>query len=220
MDSEEALPLENERFSFALRKGQIVRLIAALAAVLGIIFYLALPQVLIAYQHYSNTTTAGVRDYSFPSELISGLLNLTGNGYFSYYKKSAQGPEVLIAQHGAFNGFALALLFLAVAAIALTLWLNFTRKNEKWSKITTLLYVICGLMCFMGPIFFLVCNGFGAADTTKSSNVADYWLYDSLYVHDAYGAIVTGLIFFVGAISFGVGTNLEGGDRNDIRNQE
>lgn len=231
MNSDEILPSDDEassfeetsksRFSFSqIRKGQYVRLLAVAIALIGIVLYLALPQLIIAYKHYSNTTTAGERDYLFPSEYISGILNLFGNGYFSYYKKSNLGPEVLVSQHASFNFFALGLLIVAAAAIGMTLWLNFTAKNEKWSKLTGLLYVIAGMMCFMGPIFFLVTNGFGSADTTRSNDIANYWIYDSLYVHDAYGAIVTGLVFFLGAGAFGLGTNLEGGDKNDIRSEE
>jgi hypothetical protein len=203
-----------------IRKGQWVRLSAIVITLVAIILFLTLPQITIAYQKYSNTSTAGARDYSFPLELISGIQNLTGNGYFAIYRKSAQGPEVLTTLKSSFNGFALSTIIVAIVACGLDIWLTFTKKNEKWSKLTALLFVICGIMAFMGPIFFLVSNGFGAADWTASSDIFSYWIYDSLYVHDAYGAVASGLVFFIAAIAFGVGTSLEGGDKNDIRNQD
>ncbi len=206
--------------SFHLRKGQWFRLAAAAAALLGIILYIALPQILIEYKLYDNTSTAGARDYLFPPEYISGLTNLFGVGFFSYYLKSPLGPEVLTTQAASFNWFGLSLLIIAAAAIGLDLFMNFTAKNEKFSKIDTLLFVVAGLMCFLGPVFFLVTNHFGAADWTPLSDTLNYWAYDSLYVHDAYGAAVAGLAFLGGAALFGIGTNLEGGDKNDVRNQD
>jgi hypothetical protein len=206
--------------SIHLRKGQWLRLAATGAAFLGIVFYLCLPQVLIAYQLYSNTSTAGVRDYLFPAEYISGTTNFFGNVYFILYQKSNLGPEVLTTKMASFNGFALTIVLLALAAMALCLWLNFTSAHEKYTKVCTLLFVLPGIMCFMGPIFFLAVNGFGAADWTASSNLQKYWIYDSLYVHDAYGAIMAGLTFMGAAVLFGLGTNAEGGDKNDIRNED
>jgi|LAHS01.1.fsa_nt_gb hypothetical protein len=217
----EVVSQKAEKNPFAtIRPGQWIRLAAIAVTFVAIILYLCLPQILIAYQKYSNTSTAGVRDYDFPLEYISGTLNFFGNGYFSYYTKSNLGPEVLVSQQASFNGFALANLLIALAACGLDLWLTFTKKNEKWAKLTGLLFVICGLACFMGPIFFLAANHFGAADWTASSNLQDYWLYDSLYVHDAYGAIITGIVFILAAICFGVGTGLEGGNKDDNRQQE
>lgn len=204
----------------SIRKGQWVRLAAIAVCLLGSILYLTLPQILIQYQAYSNSTTADSRDYAFPLEYISGSVNCWGNGYFDYYLKSTSGAEVLVTQLAKFNGFAFALLVIGLVASGLDIWLTFTKKNEKWAKLTGLLFVICGLMSFMGPIGFMVANGFGAADTTSTADTARYWLYDSLYVHDAYGAIICGLVFIASAILFGVGTSLEGGDRNDQRNQD
>jgi hypothetical protein len=217
---ESVLPAVSKKGVSALRKGQWFRLAAIGIALLAILCYLVMPQILIAYQKYSNTSTAGVRDYAFPYEYISGISNAFGGSPFVFYRKSNLGPEVLVSQTSAFNFFSLALFLIALVAIGMDIWLTFTKKNEKWSKLVTLLFAICGLMAFMGPIFFLVSNHFGAADWTASSNLLNYWLYDSLYVHDAYGAIVTGLIFFVSAIAFGIGTGMEGGDRNDTRNQD
>jgi hypothetical protein len=210
-----------EKTTFAtIRPGQWIRLAAIAVTFVAIILYFSLPQIVIAYQKYSNTSTAGVRDYSFPIEYISGTLNFFGNGYFSYYTKSNLGPEVLVSQHANFNGFALANVLIALVACGFDIWLTFTKKNEKWAKLTSLLFVISGLACFMGPIFFLASNQFGAADWTASSDLLNYWLYDSIYVHDAYGAIVTGIVFIIAAICFGVGTGLEGGNKDDNRQQE
>ncbi len=203
-----------------LRKGQWLRLGAVALALLAIVFYLTLPQILISYQLYLNTSAAGPRDYLFPEELISGVNNLFGGSYFSYYLKSPLGPEVLTARQAAFNGFGLALILVALVAVGLDLWLNFTPGHEAYSKLTTLLFVISGLLCLMGPIFFLLVNGFGAADWTASSNLLSYWTYDSLYVRDAYGALVSGFAFIAAAVLFGIGTSQEGGDKNDVRNQD
>jgi hypothetical protein len=203
----------------SIRKGQWFRLAGVVVCLLGIILYLALPQIIIQYQLYSNTSTAGTRDYSFPLEYISGVMNFFGNGFFSYYKKSSYGAEVLVAQSASFNYFALAIVLLAVVCCVLDAWLTFTKTHERWSKLATLLFVVCGLMVLGGPIWFLVINNFGAADWTASSYIGTYWLYDSLYVHDAYGAIITSLTFFLAAVLFGVGTSMEGGSRNDNRQE-
>ena len=72
----------------------------------------------------------------------------------------------------------------------------------------------------MGPIWFLAVNKFGGADWTKATDLMNYWKYDSLYVHDAYGALVSGGVFILAAISFAIGTGLEGGDKNDTRNED
>jgi len=204
----------------SLRTGQWFRLSAVVLVFIAVILYLALPQITIAYQKYSNTSTAGVRDYSFPQELVYGISNFFGGGYFSYYVKSDLGAEVLVSQQTNFNGFALACVLIAFAACGLDIWLNFTKKNEKWSKLTTLLFVVSGLMAIMGPIWFLAVNKFGGADWTKATDLMNYWKYDSLYVHDAYGALVSGGVFILAAISFAIGTGLEGGDKNDTRNED
>jgi hypothetical protein len=204
----------------ALRPGQWIRLVAIALSLLALIFFLVMPQILIAYQKYSNTASAGARDYVFSPELISGLLNLTGNGYFSYYQISTLGPEVLVAQKGSFNTFALINILIGLIACGMDGWLTFTKKNEKWAKLCGLLFVISGLMCFMGPIFFLAVNRFGEGNSAGVAQYFDYWMFDSLYVHDAYGAIVSGLTYFAAAIAFGVGTGLEGGNKNDNRQQE
>jgi hypothetical protein len=203
-----------------LRKGQWFRLAAIALTVLALVFYLFLPQVLIAYQLYLNTSTAGARDYLFPVEYVSGTTNFFGVGYFTFYLKSSLGPEVLTARQAAFNWFGLGLVITAFFAAGLAGWLNFTNTHEKYSKLVTLLFVIPGLMCFMSPIFFLTINQFGAADWTASSNLLSYWIYDSLYVHDAYGAVIAGLAFLGAAVFFGLGTNAEGGDKNDIHNED
>ena len=116
-----------------------------------------------------------------------------------------------------FNFFALGLFLLVLVACGLTLWLNFTKKHEKWSKLITLFYVVGGLMIIMGPIWFLATNGFGGADYTDGLDVSRYWNYNELYVHDAYGALVAGLVVIAAAVLFGIGTSLEGG-KNDARN--
>lgn len=204
----------------SLRLGQWFRIAAVVLTLIAIVLYIALPQITVAYQKYSNTSTAGARDYDFPQEFITGASNFFGGGYFSYYTISDLGSEVLVSKETSFNGFALGLVLVALIACGLDIWLNFTRKNEKWSKLTTLLFVIAGLMAIMGPIWFLAVNKIGGADWTKATDLFNYWKYDSLYVHDAYGALVSGGVFLLGAICFSIGTGLEGGDKNDTRNSE
>ena len=168
----------------SLRAGQWVRLAAVAICLLGLVLYLCLPQIKIDYQLYDSTVTVGDRVYDFPTQLISGITNFFGGASFCYYKNSDyQGVEVLVSQVAKFNWFALGMFLVALIACGMTIWLNFTRKNEKWSN-------------------------------TDSSQ---YWNYYQLYVHDAYGALVSGGVIILASIFFGIGTSLEGGDKNDAR---
>ncbi len=199
-----------------------MRLVAVLVCLVGLVLYLALPQIIIQYQVYDTTVVTGDRVIEqFPVELISGINNFFGGTPFAYYKNSEyQGVEVLVSQVAKFNWFALGMFVLALAACGMSVWLNFTKKNEKWAKLVILFYVLCGLMVVMGPIWFLASNGFGGADFTENTDASRYWNYYQLYVHDAYGALVSGLVILVAGICFGIGTSLEGGDKNDVRNQD
>ena len=206
----------------ALRPGQWLRIAAVAICLVGLVLYLVLPQIIVGYQRYDNETVGNrVLDGSFPLQLISGINNFFGGTPFVYYKESEyQAVEVLISQTANFTFVALGMFLLALIACGLTLWLNFTKKHEKWAKLVALFYVICGLMAIMGPIWVLAANGFGGADYTPNTDVTNYWNYYELYVHDAYGAIVTGLVILASAVCFGVGTSLEGGDKNDVRNAD
>ncbi len=219
----EATERKEERKGFAmtlssLRAGQWMRLVAVAVCLVGLVLYLCLPQIKIDYQLYDSTVTVGDRVYDFPTQLISGINNFFGGTSFCYYKNSDyQGVEVLVSQVAKFNWFALGMFLVALIACAMTIWLNFTRKNEKWSKLVTLFYFVCGLMAIMGPIWFLATNGFGGADYTQNTDSSQYWNYYQLYVHDAYGALVSGVTIIAASICFGIGTSLEGGDKNDAR---
>jgi hypothetical protein len=204
----------------SLRAGQWIRFAAVAICLIALICYFVLPQIQIDYQRYDNNSVSD-KVLAFPSEVLSAATSFFGAGYFSYYKSSDLSDiDVLVSQKANFNFFCLACVLIALIACAMDVWLNLTKKNEKWSKLVTLLFVICGLMAFMGPIFFLASNGFGAGDFTKTGDYGHYWNYFELYVHDAPGAIVTGILFFVSGITFSVGTGLEGGDKNDNRLQE
>jgi hypothetical protein len=91
---------------------------------------------------------------------------------------------------------------------------TFSKKMEKYSKVVTLGYVIGGLGMLCSPIWFMVVNHFGNTSAIATTDLTHYFLYDSLYVHCAYGAIVSCLVFTVAAILFAVGTSREmaGGD--------
>lgn len=201
-----------------LRPGQWLRIVAVAVAIVGLALYLILPQVIIAYQRYDNLTVGDRVLEEMPLQFISGINNFFGGTSFAFYKNSEyQSVEILTSQVARFNFFALGLFLLVLVACGLTLWLNFTKKHEKWSKLITLFYVVGGLMIIMGPIWFLATNGFGGADYTDGLDVSRYWNYNELYVHDAYGALVAGLVVIAAAVLFGIGTSLEGG-KNDARN--
>ena len=203
-------------FAKSLRKGQWFRLAGVAMALLAIVLYVVLPQVAINYQLYDSTSNAGPRDYNFPTELISGFNNLFGGSAFCFYQKSTLGAEVLTAKFASFNWFGLALILVGLIACGLDVWLTFTKQHEKNSKLTTLLFFVAGIMALAGPIWFIVINHFGAADWTPLTYISQYWLYDSLYVHDAYGAILVFAVFTLAAVLFGTGTSFEGGDKDEL----
>ena len=62
-------------------------------------------------------------------------------------------------------------------------------------------------------------NNFGNTSAVKTGDLGHYVVYDSLYCHDAYGAIVSFTILTVAAILFAVGTNREmaGGDNRSAQ---
>ena len=183
------------------RIGVILRLIAIPVAILGIILAIVLPTVSIEYANYSGSTTFPAdRADAFAPELIPGYLALFGGDYFYYYLKFKDGPVVLhtaLAQ----TDWVLILVFLVTI---LTM---------------ALLYFLSGVAVLASPVFFMVANSFGNTGAVATSDYAHYIIYDSLYVHSAYGAVVSFFVFVVSAVLFSVGTNFEmgGGDNRNAQ---
>lgn len=197
------------------RPGVILRLSSILVCLLAIILSAALPMVAIEYASYSSSTTFSAdRAARFPQELISGWNALFGGDYFSYYLKSKYGPELLYTTKAQFNGISLGILVFAFVMAIFAFFVTFSKRLEKYSKVVTLGYFIGGLGMLCSPIWFMVSNSFGNSSAVSTADLTHYFLYDSLYVHDAYGAIVSCLVFVLAAILFAVGTSREmaGGD--------
>ena len=83
----------------------------------------------------------------------------------------------------------------------------------------TLFYFLSGVAVLASPVFFMVANSFGNTGAVATSDYAHYIIYDSLYVHSAYGAVVSFFVFVVSAVLFSVGTNFEmgGGDNRNAQ---
>jgi hypothetical protein len=197
------------------RPGVILRLLSIVTCYLGILFAIVLPTVTINYATYSSSTTFDpLRASKFPSELIPGQSALFGGGYFGYYLKSKYGVEILYTAESKFNWVVFFVLIFATLITILAFLLTFSKKLEKLSKVVTLGYVLAGLGVLCSPIWFMAINGFGNTYATSTADLTHYFVYDSLYVHTAYGAIVSCLTFVAAAILFGIGTNREmaGGD--------
>lgn len=211
---------EKERFlvingSTLKRSGVILRLLSMVVCFVAVVLSAILPMVSIEYASYSSSTTfSGERAARFPQELIGGWNALFGGDYFSYYLKSKYGPELLYTTKANFNGISFGILVFALVIAALAFLVTFSKKMEKYSKVVTLGYVIGGLGMLCSPIWFMVVNHFGNTSAIATTDLTHYFLYDSLYVHCAYGAIVSCLVFTVAAILFAVGTSREmaGGD--------
>ncbi|OPZ35764.1 MAG: hypothetical protein BWY98_00633 [Tenericutes bacterium ADurb.BinA155] len=209
-------------FSFNLatlkRPGVILRLASILICYLAILFSIILPMVTINYATYSSSTTFDpARAAKFPSELIPGQSALFGGGYFAYYLKSKYGVEILYTAESKFNPIVFSILVFATLITILAFLLTFSKKLEKLSKLVTLGYVLAGIGVLCSPIWFMTVNSFGNTAGTSTANLTHYFVYDSLYVHTAYGAIVSCLTFVAAAILFGIGTNREnaGGDNRN-----
>jgi hypothetical protein len=217
---------EKERFlvingAALKRSGVILRLLSILVCFVAIILSAALPMVTIQYATYSSSTTfSSERAARFPQELISGWNTLFGGDYFSYYLKSKYGPELLYTTKANFNGISFGILLFAIVIAVLAFFVTFSKKMEKYSKIVTLGYFIGGLGMLCSPIWFMVVNSFGNTMATATTDLTHYFVYDSLYVHCAYGAIVSCLVFVLAAVLFGVGTSREmaGGDNRGGEN--
>ncbi|MCR5490732.1 MAG: hypothetical protein K6F32_01210 [Bacilli bacterium] len=200
------------------RIGVILRLIAIPVAIIAMILAVALPTVTIDYANYSQSSDfSPARANAFTPELISGWSAIIGGEYFYYYLKSTEGPTVLFTALMKTDWALIIVMIVALITMALTVMITFSKKMEKWSKLVTLLYFVVGLAVLASPVFFMTTNSFGNTAAIASTDAAHYWLYDSLYVHCAYGAIVSFLVFTLSAVLFAVGTNREmaGGDNRN-----
>lgn len=200
------------------RIGVILRLASIPVALIAMILAIALPTIIIDYANYSQSSNfSPVRANAFTPEYISGFQAMFGGGYFYYYLKSAEGPTVLYTSNMLTNWPLIVAMLVGFVTMGLCVLITFSKKLEKLSKLVTLLYFVVGLFVLASPIFFMSVNGFGNTSAVAQNDSAHYWLYDSLYVHCAYGSIVSFIVFALSAVLFGIGTNREmaGGDNRN-----
>lgn len=203
------------------RPGVILRLISIVVCFVALFLSASLPMVAIDYASYSSSTTfSPERAARFPEELIGGWNALFGGDYFSYYLKSKYGPELLYTTKASFNGIAFGILVFTIFIAILAFFVTFSKRMEKYSKIVTLGYFVGGLGMLCSPIWFMVANSFGNTSAVATTDLTHYFLYDSLYVHCGYGAVVACFVYILAAILFGVGTSREmaGGDNREGEN--
>lgn len=197
------------------RPGVICRLASIPVSFLAILLYLVLPVVNISYASYSSSTTfSAERALRFPNESIYGSDLFFGGSYFSYYLKSKNGPELLYTSQIQFNTILLGIFIALLAFVIFGFALTFSKKLEKFSKIVVLGYFVCGIGVLCSPIWFMAINQFGNTYAVATTDLTHYFLYDSLYVHDAAGAVVSCLVFIASAALYAIGGSLEnrGGD--------
>ncbi len=214
---------ENKRFfSFdketLKRPGVILRLLAILVCLVAIILTVVLPTVTIEYKFYSSSSEFdNARALLFPAETIYGPNALFGGGYFAMYFKSniIKGVHVLSSVQAQFNWILFILLICMVAFMVLGLFVTFTKKMEKFSKLTTLGFAIGAFAAIASPVWFMVTNNIGNDYAVSTTTLTRYWTYDSFYCHCSWGAIVAAIVFIIAAVLFGVGSGLEnkGGER-------
>jgi len=200
------------------RPGVILRLFSIVVCFLGSVLAAVLPMVTIEYASYSSSTTfTDARAVRFPAEMISGWNNLFGGDYFGYYLKSKYGAEVLCTVKANFNWVLFLFLILALVFAVLAFFVTFSKKMEKLSKLVILGYIVCGIACVCSPIWFMAVNNFGNTQAIATTDLGHYYLFDSLYVHDAFGAIVSCLVLVGAGVIFAVGTAKEnfGGDNRN-----
>ncbi len=202
------------------RVGVILRLASIPVAIIGLILALVLPTVTIEYATYSSSTTFDVaRANSFVPELILGAQALFGGGCFYYYAKMDGGPALLYTSEVSTNWILIAMFVVAILTMVLAFLITFSKRMEKLSKLATLLYFVAGLAILASPIFFMVANNFGNTYGQNKNDIVHYFVYDSLYVHDAYGAIVSFAFMSLSAVLFAIGTSREmaGGDNRNTQ---
>ncbi len=200
------------------RPGVILRLIAIGVCLIAIILTVVLPTVTIQYKYYSSSSEFdNTRALLFPTETIYGPNALFGGGYFAMYFKSntLKGVHVLSSVQAQFNWILFALLLCMFAFMILAVFVTFTRKLEKFSKLTVLGFAIGGFAAIASPVWFMVTNNVGNTYAVATTSLTKYWVYDSFYCHCAWGAIVAACTFILAAILFAIGSGLEnkGGER-------
>ena len=198
------------------RPGVILRLLGILSCLVGIILTVILPTVTMEYRTYSSGSTFDpIRAEAFPAQTIHGPNALFGGGYFALYLKSADTPHLLATVKASFNPILFCILVAMVLFAALAFFVTFSKKMEKLSKLATLGIAVGGFGAIASPVWFMVANHFGNNYLVPTSNLSGYFMYDSLYCHCAWGAVVAALVFVLGASLFGIGANLEnkGGER-------
>lgn len=200
------------------RPGVILRLIAIVVCLLGVILTVVLPTVTIQYKYYSSSSEFdNARALLFPAETIYGPNALFGGGYFAMYFKSniLKGVHVLSSVEAQFNWILFVLLLCMFGFMILAVFVTFTRKLEKFSKLTVLGFAIGAFAAIGSPIWFMVANNIGNNYAVATTALSKYWVYDSLYCHCAWGAIVAASVFIIAAILFAIGSGLEnkGGER-------
>ncbi len=208
-----------EKSSFK-RVGVILRLASIPVAIIGLVLALILPTVTIEYATYSSSTTFDVsRAASFVPEHILGAQALFGGGCFYYYAKMDGGPALLYTSEANANWILIVMFIIGLLTMVLTFLITFSKKMEKWSKLNTLLYFVVGLAILASPIFFMVANNFGNTYGQNKNDLVHYFIYDSLYVHDAYGSLVSFGFLTLSAVLFAIGTNREmaGGDNRNTQ---
>ncbi len=208
---------EKEKFfSFDLatlkRPGVIIRLIALAVCFIAIVLTATLPTVLIEYKFYSSSSEFdNARAMLFPAETIYGPNALFGGGYFAMYLKSntIKGVHILTSIEANFNWVLFMLLVCMVLFIGLGFFVTFTKKMEKFSKLTVLGFAIGAFAAIASPVWFMVSNNIGNQYSVATTDLARYWTYDSFYCHCSWGAVVAALVFVLAAVLFAIGGGLE-----------
>lgn len=200
------------------RPGVILRLAGLLVCFIAIILTVVLPTVTIEYKWYSSSSEFDVaRSTLFPAETIYGPNALFGGGYFAMYFKSSiiKGVHILSSVQAQFNWILFILLLCMVGFIVLGFFVTFTKKLEKFSKLTVLGFAIGGFAAIASPIWFMVTNNIGNQYAVATTTLTRYWTYDSFYCHCSWGAIVAAITFVIAAALFALGSGFEnkGGER-------
>ena len=220
---EDSLIEEKEKFfnfdrDTIKRPGVICRIVGIFVCLLAIVFTVVLPTITIEYKSYSNSTQFDkARALAFPAETIYGPNALFGGGYYGMYVRSntAKTAHILVTKQAFFNWILFVLLLCLLAFAVLAFFTTFTKKFEKMSKLVILGFSIGAFAAVASPVWFMVTNSIGNQYAVATTNLSNYWFYDSFYCHCAWGAIVAAITFVVAAVLFGVGTALEnkGGER-------
>ena len=128
---------------------------------------------------------------------------------------TAKTAHILVTKQAFFNWILFALLLCLLAFAVLAFFTTFTKKFKKMSKLVILGFSIGAFAAVASPVWFMVTNSIGNQYAVATTNLSNYWFYDSFYCHCAWGAIVAAITFVVAAVLLGVGTALEnkGGER-------